>query len=348
MPHHEYTTIRELHGGQNKVILAERKGKYYALKLLQLSDLPQRAVDAALAELRLLRTLKHEHIVKLRECEIISTNNLKVMMIATDFAEGGSLAQLLAGMVADTFGTVDPIWLGHVSRWFAEGEPSGRRAPSRARARRPAHSRSLPALLFPPARARAAARRSRPLSTRPPRSSRSRAVVSALQYCHENRVIHRDLKLENVLVSSDGHALLADFGFARELSPSGFAQTLLGTPLNMAPELWGLEGRYGVATDLWALGCMLFELVGLKHPFERASDAQTLKTLVLRDERSRAERIAAADVAIDFVVIPAAMPAAMDLLATAAALLAQDPKDRPTCAELLACSRAHAAAFPAC
>jgi hypothetical protein len=81
MPHHEYTAIRELHGGQNKVILAERQGKQYALKLLQLSDLPQQAVDAALVELKLLRTLKHAHIVKLRECEIISRGELKFMMI---------------------------------------------------------------------------------------------------------------------------------------------------------------------------------------------------------------------------------------------------------------------------
>lgn len=161
-------------------------------------------------------------------------------------------------------------------------------------------------------------------------------MVSALQYCHENRVIHRDLKLENVLVSSHGHALLADFGFARELSPSGYAQTLLGTPLNMAPELWGLEGRYGVGTDLWALGCILFELVGLKHPFERAKDARTLRTLVVQDVRTCEERILAAELAIDFVIIPTALSPAMELLAIAAALLSQDPKDRPTCQELLA------------
>lgn len=149
-------------------------------------------------------------------------------------------------------------------------------------------------------------------------------------------------------MSSDGRALLADFGFARELSPSGHAQTLLGTPLNMAPELWGLQGRYGVATDLWALGCMLFELVGLKHPFERAKDAKVLKELVLQDVRTHEERLAAAEVAVDFVLISSALAPAMDLLATAAALLSQDPKDRPTCQELLEFSNAHAAAFAAC
>lgn len=135
MPHHEYIPIRELHGGQNKVLLAERKGKQYALKLLQLSDLPQRAVDAALAELKLLRTLKHEHIVRLRECEIISKGELKVMMIATDYADGGNLAQLLANMVAETFGTVNTIWLHHVARWFAEGARAARHLAASRRAR---------------------------------------------------------------------------------------------------------------------------------------------------------------------------------------------------------------------
>lgn len=83
MPHAEYKPVRELHGGRSKVLLAERKDRLYALKFVNLTSLPQVAVNAAVEELKLLRALNHPNVVRLRECEMIRKNGMNFMMIVT-------------------------------------------------------------------------------------------------------------------------------------------------------------------------------------------------------------------------------------------------------------------------
>ena len=101
-------------------------------------------------------------------------------------------------------------------------------------------------------------------------------IADALTYLHAQRVVHRDLKCDNVLVDSGtGCVKIADFGTARTVGQSkkSLASTIVGTPYFMAPEvIAGVEdeqaGGYGVAADIWSLGILVAEMLDRgKHPW---------------------------------------------------------------------------------
>ncbi|HKT59064.1 MAG TPA: protein kinase [Gemmatimonadales bacterium] len=100
----------------------------------------------------------------------------------------------------------------------------------------------------------------------------TREVAEALQYAHEHGVIHRDIKPENILLSGR-HALVADFGIARALTPESGDERLtesgisLGTPQYMSPEQAVAERDVDQRTDVYALGCVLYEMLVGEPPY---------------------------------------------------------------------------------
>mmetsp|Transcript_15041 Transcript_15041/g.63290 ORF Transcript_15041/g.63290 Transcript_15041/m.63290 type:complete len:943 (+) Transcript_15041:229-3057(+) len=99
-----------------------------------------------------------------------------------------------------------------------------------------------------------------------------------LKHVHDRKVLHRDLKTQNVFMTADGRCKLGDFGVSKVLSgTTQLAQTAVGTPYYLSPEICENKA-YDNKSDIWSLGCVLYELCTLQHPFEGAS----LKLLIVK------------------------------------------------------------------
>ncbi|XP_030319251.1 serine/threonine-protein kinase Nek5-like [Calypte anna] len=104
-------------------------------------------------------------------------------------------------------------------------------------------------------------------------------ISLGLKHIHDKKILHRDVKAQNIFLSNNGNvAKLGDFGIARQLnSTMEFAHTCVGTPYYLSPEICENQ-PYNNKTDIWSLGCVLYELCALKHPFE----GNSLHQLVLK------------------------------------------------------------------
>lgn len=140
-------------------------------------------------------------------------------------------------------------------------------------------------------------------------------IVAALRYCHRKGVVHRDLKLENILLDEDKNVKIIDFGFSVMVSPKAKLKVFCGTPSYMAPEIIAKKEYHGAPADVWSLGVVLYAMLAGKFPFRGSSETELF-----------------ANVAKGVYVAPHASVSARNLLAK---LLNTNPMRRPTCDEIM-------------
>ncbi|KAL8138301.1 hypothetical protein V2J09_004302 [Rumex salicifolius] len=108
-----------------------------------------------------------------------------------------------------------------------------------------------------------------------------RQLAAGLKVLFDNHLIHRDLKPQNLLLSSKGltpQMKIGEFGFARFLTPQGLADTLCGSPLYMAPEKF-LNRKYDAKADLWSVGAILYQL-GIGRPYGGNSQIELFQNIL--------------------------------------------------------------------
>uniref|UniRef100_A0AAQ6ABZ0 non-specific serine/threonine protein kinase n=1 Tax=Amphiprion ocellaris TaxID=80972 RepID=A0AAQ6ABZ0_AMPOC len=143
-------------------------------------------------------------------------------------------------------------------------------------------------------------------------------ICLGLKHIHDRKVLHRDIKAQNIFLTNGGmKAKLGDFGIARMLNNTmELARTCVGTPYYLSPEI--CESRpYNNKTDIWSLGCVLYELCTLRHPFEGSS----LRQLVGKICRGR------------YNPVPSSYSYDLRLLVTQ--LFKVNPRDRPSVTSVL-------------
>lgn len=104
-------------------------------------------------------------------------------------------------------------------------------------------------------------------------------MVIGLQMLHNNKIVHRDIKCANIFLTKSGNAKLGDLNVSK-IAKMGILQTQTGTPYYASPEVWQ-DKPYDKRSDIWSLGCVLYELTALNPPFT-AKDMQGLYKAVLK------------------------------------------------------------------
>jgi len=104
-------------------------------------------------------------------------------------------------------------------------------------------------------------------------------LTQGLQHAHARRILHRDIKASNVFLDAHDNIKIGDLGLGKILGESRCALSQVGTPIYMSPEM--CEGKpYDTKSDVWALGCLMFELASLKPPFQAANQALLARKII--------------------------------------------------------------------
>lgn len=141
-------------------------------------------------------------------------------------------------------------------------------------------------------------------------------IIQGVKYLHDNRIIHRDLKLGNLFLNDMLHVKIGDFGLATRIEYEGERKkTLCGTPNYIAPEILTKKG-HSYEVDIWSIGCVMYTLLVGQPPFE---------TKTLKDTYSKIKKC-------DYRVPSYLRKSAADMVI---AMLQSNPENRPTISDLL-------------
>ena len=154
-------------------------------------------------------------------------------------------------------------------------------------------------------------------------------LIIGLQYLHAHGIIHRDIKLENILLEREGdisRVKIADFGLAKKAADTAM-QTICGTPQYVAPEILNakIDQRYDTGADMWSAGVCLFILLGGYPPFYDEQEARMFRDI-------KAGNFSFDDTAENAEIWRAVSDDAKDLIKK---LLCVDPTARPTATDVL-------------
>lgn len=119
-------------------------------------------------------------------------------------------------------------------------------------------------------------------------------ISLGIAYIHNKKILHRDLKTLNIFLTKDDKVKIGDLGVAKVLNQTNFARTFVGTPYYLSPEICE-EKPYNEKSDVWALGCILYEMVTCKHPFNATNQG----ALILKILRGKYDPIANKDISCD-------------------------------------------------
>lgn len=205
-------------------------GKLFARKELNFERMNERDRKHIVSEVNILRTLRHENVVRYEERYVDTENG--ILYIVMELCEGGDLGSVIKKCRrTKTHLPEETVW-GFFAQMTAALEAC--------------HYRSTT-----------------------PASDGIRTMQA---------ILHRDLKPENVFLDADQNVKLGDFGLSKQVAAQAFANTYVGTPYYMSPEL-ATGQPYDIKSDVWALGCIVFELCALCPPFDASNQAELTRKI---------------------------------------------------------------------
>ena len=243
-------------GSYSTVYKVRRKAdlKMYALKKVKLKNLSEKEKKNALNEIRILASIKSDHIISYKEAFIEEKD--QSLCLVMEFANKGDLFQKITyyKQMQKTFEEIE-IW-----RIFIQ-------------------------------------------------------ILQGLKCLHDLKILHRDLKSANIFLFNNNLAKIGDLNVSK-VSKTGIGYTQTGTPYYASPEVWNDEA-YSNKSDIWSLGCVIYEMITLHPPF-RAESMEGLYHKVIKGKYQK---------------IPDKY--SKDLSEILKLLFIVDPKERPSCDDLL-------------
>ena len=252
-----FELISKLGEGSYSIVYKVRRKadlKMYALKKVKLKNLSEKEKQNALNEIRILASIKSDHVISYKEAFIEEKD--QILCLVMEFANKGDLFQKITyyKQMQKSFEEIE-IWSIFIQ------------------------------------------------------------ILQGLKCLHDLKILHRDLKSANIFLFNNNLAKIGDLNVSK-VSKTGIGHTQTGTPFYASPEVWNDES-YSSKSDIWSLGCIIYEMITLRPPFK----AENMEQLYYKIIKGKYQKIPD--------------KYSEDLNEILKLMLKVDPKERPSCDELL-------------